>query len=126
MRGEVPFYGDTLEAIRCADDRIMVGIKRVCESLGVNHDSQRAKLNGYGWAVTAMIAATGPDGKTYKQSMIDLDSIPMWLVTIHPSKVAFETRIKLETHQKDAKAALAAWLLGESSARPAWTKSSTG
>lgn len=109
----VPFHGDTLEAV-AADDKIWVSIIRVCDSLGIDGYTQSRKLKSYPWATTSKMTAVAEDGRRRGLTMIDLESLPIWLVTIHPSKVAFETRIKLATYQKEAKAVLAAWFLGDS------------
>jgi hypothetical protein len=115
----VPFYGDMIEAIRTADNNIMVSLKRVCESLGVNPDNQRVKLQSpdYGWASTVIITVQVA-GQARDLIMIDAESLPMWLVTIHPSKVKTAVREKLRTYQLEAKAVLAAWFQGNSPSRP--------
>ena len=91
----VPLHGDVIEAMRTADGKVFASIKRCCESLGVAEQSQAAKLKNREWAVTTMIVATGPDGKRYDSLMIDLESLPMWLATIHSSKVVVAVRAKL-------------------------------
>ena len=44
--------------------------------------------------------------------MIDTRSLLMWLVTVHPSKVAFGVRDKLERYQMEAAEVLANFYLG--------------
>jgi len=118
-RVKVPFYGDTIEAIKTEDSKVFVSLKRVCLSLGVDVNSQRQKLANCAWATTAIITAVAEDGKSRQLTMIDLESLPMWLVTINPGKVAPEIREKLVRYQKEAKAVLSAWFLGMSSDFPA-------
>lgn len=97
---KVHFHGDTIEAIP-GDGTAWVVVRRVCEALGIDTDSQRKKLRTMPWAVTVMNTATGPDGKNYQSFCIDLDSLPMWLATIQPSRVRPEIRPKLERYQKE-------------------------
>jgi hypothetical protein len=60
----------------------MVSVRRVCEALGIDPDSQRNKLKNCQWAVTAIITATARDGKNHETFCIDLESLPMWLAGI--------------------------------------------
>lgn len=108
----IPFYGDTLLATQ-VKDRCYTSLKRACENIGVDFDSQRKKLNGYKWATTLIIKAVAEDGKQRQVTMIDVRSLPMWLVTIHPSKVAFDVRDKLERYQMEAAEVLANFYLGQ-------------
>ena len=50
--------------------------------------------------------------------MIDLESLPMWLATISPTKVNAFTREKLVRYQREAKAVLSAYFLGTSADMP--------
>ena len=50
----VPFYGDTMLATQ-HQGRTYTSLKRVCENIGIDFDSQRKKLNGCKWACTAII-----------------------------------------------------------------------
>jgi hypothetical protein len=97
---EVQFHGDRIQATR-AGERVWVVVKRVCEALGIDHDSQRKRLLRTPWAVTAMMTATGPDGKNYEVACLDLDALPMWLATIEVSRVRPEAREKLIAYQRE-------------------------
>lgn len=116
---KVPFHGDVIEAVKTEGGKIMVSLKRVCESLGVDVEGQRKKLAGCPWATTVMISAVADDGKRRQLAMIDHETLPMWLTTIHPSKVKASIREKLVQYQCEAKAVLAAWFLGSSADLPA-------
>lgn len=112
----VPFYGeDFLEATRTEDGTIWVSVKRACESLGLSDLPQKRKLRSSAWARDTIMVSLDTKGARQKTYMIDLDSLPMWLTTIHPAKVAFETRSKLEAFQREAKSVLSAWFLGPAS-----------
>lgn len=115
----VPFHGDTLEAVQTGDGKIMVSIKRVCESLGIDVEGQRKKLATCEWATTEFISAVAQDGKQRRLAMIDLESLPMWLATITASKVKAAVRPKLLQFQREAHKVLAAWFLGTCRENPA-------
>jgi hypothetical protein len=102
----VPFYGDTILAVRNGD-KVMVSVKRICESLDINFSTQTRKLNSCHWA--GVVEMTIPDSKGVEQSyaMISADSLPMWMVTIHPNKIAEEARPKLRAYQLEARDVLA-------------------
>lgn len=92
------FDGDNLNVIRCGD-AVWVVVKRVCEALDIQPHGQAEKLKGKAWATTQMICAVAEDGKAREVFAISLDSLPMWLATIDPSKVRPEIRTKLEHYQ---------------------------
>ncbi|WP_081578412.1 phage antirepressor N-terminal domain-containing protein [Singulisphaera acidiphila] len=74
-----------------ADGRIWVSIRSVCDALKIAMQSQLTKLRSsdFDWTcVTMIVMQVG--GQNRQVAMIDLESLPMWLVTIKPSKVAFE------------------------------------
>jgi len=93
------FYGDSLEVAQHVDGKIYVSVRRVCKALGIDSDVQRRKLQAAPWAVTVKMTATGTDGKQYKNVMIDLDALPMWLATISANKVNSALKPKLARYQ---------------------------
>lgn len=106
---QVPFYDNSIEAVRADDGTIMVSLKRVCESLGVSMQGQHEKLSKCEWATVKIILTVAEDGKRRRLTMIDLESLPMWLATINVSKVRIAVRPKLLQYQREARAVLAAW-----------------
>ncbi len=90
MEGHV----DTLDAIQDGDGKVWASLKRLCENLGVSMQVQLRKLKTKSWAVVTEMVTTGPDGKQYTMSMIDLDSLPMWLASIDARKVKSEAFVK--------------------------------
>jgi len=84
----IDFYGDQLEVIRDEQGEGWTVVKRACENVGLDEEPQRKKLRAAKWAVTSVMEATGPDGKTYKMFCLHVDSVPMWLATIQASRVA--------------------------------------
>lgn len=109
----VPFRGDTLDATRAPDGRVWVSIRRVCEALGMAPQVQLRKLQDKPWAVVTMMVMTGPDGKRYETSCLDLDSLPMWLATIDTRRVKGAAREKLVVYQKECARVLRAYFLGD-------------
>lgn len=92
---KVPFYGDEIEAVHDGQD-VWVSVKRMCENVEIAYQSQHEKLKNKAWAVV-----TGPDGKNYEMLMLHLDSVPMWLATVEPSRVREDIRPKLVAYQKE-------------------------
>jgi hypothetical protein len=108
----VPFHGDDIEAAKDSQGKVWVSVRRVCEALEIDSDTQRVKLKGKPWAVTGLIPATGPDGKTYEVFAVDLDSLPMWLATIDPKRVKPAARAKLADYQRECAKVLRDYFFG--------------
>lgn len=96
----VRFQGDAIQAVR-EGEQVWVVVKRVCEALGVDEEPQRKKLKNKAWAATSFKEVTGPDGKNYESFCLSLDSLPMWLAGIEPSRVRAEVRSKLIAYQRE-------------------------
>jgi hypothetical protein len=109
----IPFHGDTLEGVRMPDGRILVSIRRVCESLGLDFSRQLRKLEKQAWAGVVKMTAPGKDGVAQELAMLPHDQIPMWLATLNAGKVAVEFRSKLVLCQREACQVLARHSLGE-------------
>ena len=107
----VNFHGDELIAIHEGDE-VYVGVRRVCESLEVSYSKQLRKLKEAAWSTVALKATVADDGKIRDIAVIPLDSLPMWLATIQPGRVAEQVRKKLEVFQKEARDALARHFFG--------------
>ena len=102
---EVPFYGDSIEAARdTRDGTAYVSIRRVCENLGIDTETQQQKLKGYHWATPGMIPGVAQDGKQRELMFLPLAQVPMWLTTISPSKIGAgpEQAEKLRRYQLEA------------------------
>lgn len=97
---QVLFRGDVLDAIQ--DERgVWVGVKRACENVGVDADSQGRRLKSQPWATTAVMTVVAADGKSREMLMAHLDCLPMWLATIEASRVREEIRPKLIAYQRE-------------------------
>ena len=108
----VPFYGDHIDAVRVGGE-VWVGLRRCCESLGVSMQGQLLKLRKSSWATINEMLTVADDGKRRQQTMIHLDSLPMWLATVHAGKVAAELRPLLVRYQREAAKVLAKHFLGD-------------
>lgn len=106
------FHGDSLDVIQDAGD-VWVSVKRVCDVLGVAEQPQYAKLRGNQAATTTIIVAVADDGKNRAMLFISVRSLPLWLATIHPSKVSDGAREKLIAYQREAAEVLADHFLGK-------------
>jgi hypothetical protein len=106
------FVGGDLQAVKDENGKVWVSVRRVCEQLGVSMQGQNTKLKECPWACVKMIFTHGQSGRQQELTMIDLDSLPMWLATISLSKVEENVRPTLVAFQKHAKAALAKHCFG--------------
>jgi len=103
----IEFHGDQLQAIRTPEGKVLVSVRRICESLGIAAQSQLTKLRGASWACVTIIVTHDDSGRSQELSLIELNSLPMWLATINPGKVAPEIREKLRQYQAECRDALA-------------------
>jgi hypothetical protein len=102
---QVEFHGDTIEAI-FHKGKVWAGLKRLCESLGVDFAGQFTKLRQKPWARIEMISIRDSAGRKQETCCVDLDTLPMWLATIDAGRVAESIRPKLEAFQCEAADAL--------------------
>lgn len=110
MAGElikVQFHGDVLDATQDDNGTVWVSLRRCCENLTVDLDTQAKKLRAKPWAVVREMPTTGADGKTYSMLAVDLDTLPGWLFSIDARKVKEQLREKLARYQREAAKVLA-------------------
>ena len=105
---QIPFHNTSLSALS-DEGKPLVSLRHMCESIGLDIETQRRKLAKKAWAVAVLKPATGSDGKTYQMHMIDRRTMTMWLATIEPSRVNPEARPLLEQFQNEAADALDAY-----------------
>jgi hypothetical protein len=106
------FHGDDLEVIR-GEGTADIIIRRFCEALGVSFQGQIEKLKADPSISIKMILMQVPgDIQRREVACLDIRSIPLWLATIHPSKVAPELRAKLIAYKREAAEVLADHFLG--------------
>jgi hypothetical protein len=112
----VPFHGDTLEALQTPDGKVYVSLRRCCEALGIDPDSQRRRLadkERSPWACTVMMTVHDASGRRQEACLVDLDTLPMWLATIDGSRVREEVRPKLLDYQRECARVLREHFLGK-------------
>lgn len=104
----IQFHGDELHAIRRDDGQVFAPLKRLCEALGLDADSQARKLKKKHWACTVTMTVHDTTGRNQDALCLSLKSVPMWLATIDASRVANHARAKLDVYQRDCADVLAA------------------
>lgn len=109
---QVQFYEDTIDAL-LIDGKVWVSLLRCCELLSLKVSRQLAKLKNQPWACVTIMVTHGKTRRRQRLAMIDLESLPQWLVTINPGKVREELRPKLVRFQMEAKRVLAEHFLGQ-------------
>jgi len=99
---KIPFHGTEIVATEI-DSVPHVALRPVCESIGIDPDSQARRLKRQPWAVTVIMTGTGSDGKNYDMTMIDRKTFTMWLATIDTARVKDEAAKELiVAYQREA------------------------
>lgn len=112
----VEFQGDELPGSRTIVDgreTVFVPVKRMCEILGLDGKSQRARIQrdevlAEGGVILTLPSTSG-DQETY---CLRYDLIPMWLSGISTNAVKPEIKPKLAAYRREAAQVLAAYFLG--------------
>ena len=78
-----PRRGQILTIYTTADGT-HVALRPVCETLGLDADSQLQRIKRQPWATTVIMTGVAADGKTYEMMLIDRRTFTMWLATIGP------------------------------------------
>lgn len=101
---QVPFHDTT---IYTTADGAHVALRPVCESLGLDADSQLQRIKRQPWATTVIMTGVAADGKMHEMVFIDRRTFTMWLATIDTGRVKNEhTRELVRTYQCEAADAL--------------------
>lgn len=118
---QIPFHGTNITAMN-DEGKPLVSLRHVCDSLGIDTDSQRKKLLNKPWACTVLSTVQVPgDTQARKWLMIDRRTLTMWLATIEASRVKPEARPVLEAFQNEAADALDAYFHDGGAINPAAT-----
>lgn len=88
------------------DGHRWAALRPMCDSLGINFAAQLRKLKARSWAVMCQMPITAADGKSYQTTVVDSESIPMWLATIHEDRVGDDAKPKLVAYQREARTVL--------------------
>lgn len=103
----IPFAGGEIEAAVGPSGKPFVNIRRMCEELGLDPNSQARKLKNAEWATTVEMTVVASDGKERTMSFLDARAVPMWAATIQAGKVAAELQPRLREYQLQAAEVLA-------------------
>lgn len=104
----VPGTDSPIMAVQ-ADGTEWAAVRPICDALGIDSKSQRAKLHGKNWATGVIITSVGADGKQREMFMVDRRTLTMWLATIDTNRVSEAARPTLEAYQLEAANALDAY-----------------
>ena len=99
----VVFYDDELTAAKATDGHIYVGLRQMCDALGIDSTGQRQRINrstvlNDGLMVCKLQTIQG-ERDAY---VLRVDLVPMWLSGIRSKSVREEVRPKLERFQREA------------------------
>jgi len=114
------FHGDKVEGVKIVvggKPKVYVLFRRLCENLGIDFSSQRQKLTGmiedFGDSCVVKITTRDTKGRKQEQLAIDLDFLPVFLMSIKTKKVKPELRKKLRAYKREAKEVLARYFVDE-------------
>lgn len=112
---EIPFHNQFIPAQQDNQGTVLVALKPVCENLGLDYSAQYRRLQRQDWAVVAMMATTGADGKTRDMVAIDRQTFTMWLATIDTPRIRNEEAKRLVVlYQQEAAKVLEQHFFGDS------------
>lgn len=104
---KIEFHGDTLEACQ-SGDKVWTSLRRLCECIGVDYSKQLRKLKSKSWACVAQRAMqVAGDDQIRTYTLIDIETVLMWLAGIDEKRVAEHVRPKLQRYQKECARVLA-------------------
>ncbi|NPV72303.1 MAG: phage antirepressor N-terminal domain-containing protein [Pelotomaculum sp.] len=113
---KVRFYDDELMAAVVEKDgkqEIYVAVKPICEKFGLSWPRQFRKIKGHSvFSEGIALMATPSEGGQQTALCLNLDYLPAYLMTIHPTKVCSELRDKLVIYQKEAARVLRDYFVG--------------
>ncbi len=112
------FDGDEL-AVVSHGGTILLVIRHVCDGIGIAYSTQLRKMKLDPSICVVMMSTQIPgDDQRREVACIDVRSLPLWLATIHPSKVRPELREKLIRYKLECAEVLATHFLGSRGAAP--------
>jgi phage antirepressor YoqD-like protein len=102
---EIKFNGDNILAVKANNsDKIYVGVKWICDGLGLDVRRQKEKLQGHEVFIKGVSTLPLPTiGGKQDSLVIELDYLPLWLANINPKLVNEVTKPKLIQYQLKAK-----------------------
>ena len=94
----VPFHGDEVRVVP-HDDKVWVEVPSVCKKLDLKPQRQIEKLKSYRWAELLTLEAADETGRRERLQCIQLDRLPMWLVTVKTSNLSEKAKNRLCAYQ---------------------------
>jgi P22_AR N-terminal domain len=91
------------------EGRVFVAFRPLCDSLGVDPDTQAKKLRSRSWATTVLTAVVAADGRSRDMLMVDRRTLTMWLATLDERRVGEAARERVIAYQAQAADALDAY-----------------
>jgi hypothetical protein len=111
---EVNYQGVNMIACQTADEIILVGIKSICDGLGVDYSSQLKRISRDDVLPQGVVKMTIPTkGGVQEANMLIITFLPFFLTGIKSSMVRKELRDKIVDFKLKAKDVLAAAFLPE-------------
>jgi hypothetical protein len=99
----VAFYDDDIVAVRDQNGRIFASVSHICNILGINHNSQRRRIQQHDVMADGYHLGTiDTPGGAQRVGLIRADYIPLWLTTLRISMVKEEYQERLLHLQKEA------------------------
>ncbi|MEY8461006.1 phage antirepressor N-terminal domain-containing protein [Eggerthellaceae bacterium 24-137] len=87
----IQFAGCDVECIGGSEPmKYSVGLRRMCENMGLDYSAQLRRLNRQPWATVAIMTTVAEDGKFREMATIDRQTFVMWLATIDTGRVKSE------------------------------------
>ena len=99
----IPFHGDQLIAVQQPNGVVFVHFARVCENLGLSRPTQVRKVSAH--AVLSkglLILPIETEGGAQQVQCLRVDLLPLWMASLHASRVKEHLREKLERYQDEA------------------------
>ncbi len=94
----VPLEGEEIVCVQDGEN-LWVSLRRICEALGIDVDSQRKKLLEKPWGQTLVMPVKDTAGREQPMFMVHIDCLPMWLAGLEPTRVAPEAADALTAYQ---------------------------
>jgi excisionase family DNA binding protein len=105
------FHGDQLAVLK-EGDTLWVSVKRMCEVLGLDPAGQRRRIKEEaededGWSRWRQMSSPDIRGRNQKHFMLDVESLPAWLLTAQTKNMKEDVKKKVRLYQREARDALA-------------------
>ena len=97
----MPFNGAVVEVVRDEQGKPWVGVRSVCDAIGISRQAQEDKLKSDLRFSRQDIMLVASDGKKYAMFCIPLDQLNGWLFSINSNKVPEHVRPNLVAYQQE-------------------------